>query len=111
MRLSVREINKSNLTNQRKVRLVQEGSGCYFIQEPNSINSRRFELRMKFPKGGNTVSVPIGKWKREINSIQDAINLCSTIRNWSNVNNRDPREWKNRNQVIKSKTILKTLKS
>ena len=106
MSLSVREISKPNETNQRKVKLVQEGSGCYFIQEPNSLNSRRFELRMKYPKGGNTVSVPIGKWKREINSIKDAINLCSTIRNWSNVNNKDPREWKNRNQVIKSKTTL-----
>ena len=106
MRLTLRDIKQNNLSNKRKVKSVQEGSGCFFVQEPNSRKSRRFQLRMKFPKGGNTVVVPLGRYGIEINNITHALDKCRTIREWSIVNERDPREYKDRNKVIKSEILL-----
>ena len=106
MKLTLRDIKQNNLSNKRIVKSVQEGSGCYFIQEPNSRKSRRFQLRMKFPRGGNTVVVPLGRFGIEIKNITHALDECRTIREWSRINERDPREYKDRNKVIKSEILL-----
>ena len=76
MKLTLRDIKQNNLSNKRIVKSVQEGSGCYFIQEPNSRKSRRFQLRMKFPRGGNTVVVPLGRFGIEIKNITHALDEC-----------------------------------
>ena len=93
MTFSLKDIRKKNTTDKRKVISVMDGSGCYFIQEPNSKNSRRFELRMRFPSGrkGKMQYIPLGKWGKEIKSVPDAIGLSTSIQNWSNINNKNPK--------------------
>ena len=106
--LSTIQIRKKQPSNKRTVESVQEGSGCYLITEPSPLNSKRFILRMRFPfnKDGRLFDVPLGSWGKDIQTVQEVIRESETIKRWSRVNNRNPQEYKNRND---KKNIDKTL--
>ena len=102
------QVRRKKPTNKRTVESVQEGSGCYLITEPLPLNSKRFILRMRFPfnKDGKLVDVPLGSWGKDIQTIQQVISESYKIKNWSRVNNRNPKEYKNR---FNEKKVEKTL--
>ena len=102
------QVRRKQPTNKRTVESVQEGSGCYLITEPLPLNSKRFILRMRFPfnKDGKLVDVPLGSWGKDIQTIQQVISESYKIKNWSRVNNRNPKEYKNR---FNEKKVEKTL--
>ena len=108
MTLSTVQIRKKQPTNKRTVESVQEGSGCYLVTEPLPLNSKRFILRMRFPfnKDGRLVDVPLGSWGKDINSVPEVIRQSETVKRWSRLNNRNPQEYKKRNdKKLTDKTL------
>ena len=108
MTLSTVQIRRKQPSTKRTVESVQEGSGCYLITEPLPLNSKRFILRMRFPfnKNGRLVDVPLGSWGKDITTVQQVIHDSEKIKRWSRFNNRNPQEYKSRND---KKNIDKTL--
>ena len=107
MTLTTTQIKRMKPSNKRTIESVLDGSGCFLLTEPKT-NSKRFILRMRFPfnRSGKMVDVPLGSWKKDINSVQEVISISETIKRWSKVNNRSPKEYKNR---FEEKKVKKTI--
>ena len=108
MTLSTVQVRNKKPSDKRTTESVLEGSGCFLITEPSPLNSKRFILRMRFPfnSEGKLVDVPLGSWGKDITSIPEVIQLSETIKRWSKVNNRNPKEYKNR---FEEKKVEKSL--
>ncbi len=115
MTLTTSQIRKKKPSDKRIIESVSEGSGCYLITEPYPLDSKRFILRMRFPfnKDGKLVDTPLGSFGRDINTVPEVIKLSETIKNWSKINNRSPREYKNRfeDTHVVEKTLLEVCNS
>ena len=98
MTLSTVQVKNKKPSDKRTIESVLEGSGCFLITEPSPLNSKRFILRMRYPfnSEGKLVDVPLGSWGKDIFTIPEVIQLSETIKRWSKVNNRNPKEYKNR---------------
>ena len=107
MTLTTTQIKKMKPSNKRTIESVLDGSGCFLITEPKT-NSKRFILRMRYPfnRTGKMVDVPLGSWGKDINSVQEVIKDSETIKRWSKVNNRSPKEYKTR---FEEKRVIKTI--
>ena len=105
MTLSTLDIQRKKFSKTRKTESVLTGSGCYLVIQGYS---KRFLLRMRYPfnRSGQQVDVQLGNWDEDFNTVEDVISESRIIKKWSRENNRDPRDYKNRNQV---KTQEKTL--
>ena len=100
MTLTTNQIKKKPHTDKRTVETVLEGSGCFLITEPHPSKSKRFEMRMRYPfnKNGKMIYIPLGVWDKDIKSTEDAISKTQTIKNWSKINNQNPKLYFLRNQ-------------
>ena len=107
MSLSTVQVKNKKPSDKRTIESVLEGSGCYLITEPKPSKSKRFEMRMRFPfnKNGKMVYLPLGVWGKDIKSTEDAISKTQTIKNWSKINNKNPKFYSLRNQHHQNQDI------
>ena len=107
MTLTTTQIKRKPHTNKRTVETVLEGSGCFLITEPHPSKSKRFEMRMRYPfnKNGKMIYIPLGVWDKDIKSTEDAISKTQTIKNWSKINNQNPKLYFLRNQQHQNQDI------
>lgn len=107
MTLTTTQVKRKPHTNKRTVETVFEVSGCFLITEPKPSKSKRFEMRMRFPfnKSGKMVYLPLGVWGKDIQSTEDAISKTQTIKNWSKINNKNPKLYSLRNQHHQNQDI------
>ena len=64
-------------------------------------------MRMRYPfnKNGKMIYIPLGVWDKDIKSTEDAISKTQTIKNWSKINNQNPKLYFLRNQQHQNQNI------
>lgn len=118
MTLSDFQIKTKKHKTKKTVISVMEGSGVFMICDPKPSDKKRepkkrFELRMRFPfnKDGKLEYVPLGTWGKEIKTRDDVIEKSLLIKNWSKINNRNPKEFNEKLSNKKEKTLSEVFES
>ena len=90
--LSSSKITKKPNKETTQVIPVQERSGLYLIVEPKPSKCKRFEGRMRYPRGrsGKTQYISLGAFNEKTNNPKQALKKWTDIKEWSIENNLKP---------------------
>ncbi|AIQ94728.1 hypothetical protein [Prochlorococcus sp. MIT 0604] len=90
--LSITKIKRTKSKTHKKVIPVQERTGLYLIVEPQPKNCKRFEGRMRYPRGrkGKTQYISLGVFDEKKNDPKQVLNKWEEIKEWSIKNDLTP---------------------
>ena len=90
--LSSSKITKKPNKETTQVIPVQERSGLYLVVEPKPSKCKRFEGRMRYPRGrsGKTQYISLGAFNEKTNNPKQALKKWTDIKEWSIENNLKP---------------------
>jgi len=112
MTLTINQIKKID-HKEKKYYGHKFGGGLYLGIEPQKNKCKHFVGLTKYPRGTQkTISVPLGVFEKDIKTKEDLNRvICDwdLIKSWSKETGKDPRGYFTKDEIQKSKTILKEL--
>ncbi len=105
---NLKTINEIKATD--KEQWLPMGGGCYLVVAKSPSKSKRFvgATTIGNPKN-KTYKVPLGVWGKDIKHPQDALDKWNEMKKWGKENNKDIRDYYQKNNSSKSTKTIKEI--